>query len=526
MIKQLQKLQKGRDSRSVLLVDDDKELALSLSKLLKPFFLNCVIAHDGKEALELFQEHLKKNNPFTLVITDLELPKKGGLSLIKEIRKAVLDEPIIILSAYDSAEFMAEAIALEVQAYLLKPLSMPKLFSTLQKIFDKVEDELQENQIDPVTGCYLIPDFDNFLSRHTSDTTILIKIKINHLLHIYNLVGEEYANKYLYELCNSLQNLCAENDAAFYKVAKDELVVVLQHSTLEFAKNLSNDMGLIAKYFHLFEDGIIVNSTVSITITQGKDYLSVANAQSIMKMLYNAVENNDIMTYIQPAFHLGTQSVEFYNSYVRIKEKGAIFEPRSFLNIAENTHQLSMITRAVVKNSFANKHLLQPSNALLIITLSDEDIYDKSLFQYILFWAERYEIDPTQIGFEVAALALSTHLEEHFSLLDALKELGYKIIIAEVGLKGLDLYRLISVGPDYVKLHPQLLSMIEENLDAIKNVQKIIAIMHLIGTQVVGAKIEDTQKLTVAKSLNIDIIQGYALAHPYEVEKGGISEPK
>lgn len=524
MIKQLQHLQEGRDARSILIVDDDRELVLSLSKLLKPFFLNCITADDGKEALELFGEHLKKNNPFTLVITDLELPKKGGLTLIKEIRTLVPEEPIIILSAHDEAEFMSEAIALEVQAYLLKPLSMPKLFSTLEKIFNKAEDSIGESHIDPVTGCNIMPDLDAFLNKHTSDTTILMKIKINHLLHIYNLVGEEYANKYLYELCSSLQNLCGENDATFYKVAKDELALLLQHSTMDFAKNLANDMTLVAKYFHLFEDGIIVNSTITVNITQGREYLTVVNAQSIMRMLYNAVENNDIIAYLQPAFHLDTDTIEFYNSYVRIKENETIFEPHSFLNVAENTHQLSMITRAVIKNIFARKHAVEPYDALLVITLCDEDIHDKSLFQYTNFWAERYNINPTQIGFEVAASALSTNLEEPFSLLDALKELGYKIILREVGLGGVDLYRLISVHPDYIKLHPTLLTMIEEKLEAIKNVQKIISLMHLIGTKVIAAKIEDTQKLAIAKSLDIDIIQGYALAHPFEIKEEDSNE--
>jgi len=74
----IQRLKEGAETRSVLIIDDDPEIAESLSRILRVFFREYVIASDGEEALALFYERFKASNPFTLVVTDLELPKLGG----------------------------------------------------------------------------------------------------------------------------------------------------------------------------------------------------------------------------------------------------------------------------------------------------------------------------------------------------------------------------------------------------------------------------------------------------------------
>ncbi len=64
MTEQLQKLQKGRESRSILIIDDDEALAQSLSRVLKPFFQNCVIANDGQEGSRTLFGLFTKKQPF------------------------------------------------------------------------------------------------------------------------------------------------------------------------------------------------------------------------------------------------------------------------------------------------------------------------------------------------------------------------------------------------------------------------------------------------------------------------------
>ena len=546
----IQKLQAGSESRSILIIDDDIELGESLGRIFKMFFKECVIAKDGEEGLKKFQEYLEIGKTFTMVLTDLELPKKGGLTLIKEIRELTPNEPVMIISAHDEAEFMSEAISLEVQAYLLKPLAMPKLLENLEKILLKTYSDCSENNhIDRVTNLPLLSRLETFLEFSAEDKDILLRIKINHLANIYNLIGDEYADQYLKELCTLLQNLILDEEIHFYRISKDELALVLKDKEIAYANILAKDMVLLAKYFHISENGIIMNSTLSIGIAQGKenllkysrlalerskslenvnislytqsDYqrnLTIANGQSVMKMIFNAVENNKITPYVQPSFDIKTKNIEFFNTYVRIVKDRKVYEPEKFLTIAQNAHQLSMITRAMIKGSFAIKRRLYPSDALMVIYLADEDIYDESLLQYILFWANRYNIDPSKVGFEISALAQRDFCQKEFSLMHELKKLGYKIIIKQVGFDTCNLYAAVDLKPDYIKLHTDLIKITKENFQAIANMQKIVEIVHLIGAAAVVTKISNKEQLALVKSIGVDIVQGYELCYPYEVK--------
>lgn len=542
----IQQLQIGSENRSVLIIEDDIALAESLSRILKMFFTYIAIAQDGVAAMEIFEEHRQRSKSFTLVVTDLELPKKGGLTVIKEIRSSVPSQPIMIVSAHDEAEFLSEAISLDVQGYLLKPLYMPKLFENLEKILLKTNREVTtEEDLDPITNLKTLHALESFLSSYSTEKTILLRIKVNHLSNIYNLIGEEYADGYIRELIVLLESL---SDGVFYRIDLDEFCLVLNDKEFDYANNLAKDMVLLARYFHISENGIIINSTLSVGLAQGatnllkysrlalqgdndappnsvasytqNDYernLSVANCREVMKMIYKAIEDNDIVPYIQPILNAKTDKIELFNSYVRIFKEDKIYGPETFLKIAENAHQVSMITRSMIKNTFALKNMLIPDDAVLIVYLSQEDFYDESLLLYITFLANRYKIDSSKIGFEIVYNTLSTISAKEFSLIRELKELGYKIILNRFGFDG-NLSVILELKPDYIKIHPQIIEDLQEEPEKIWLVEKVIEIIHSIGAKAIVTHISTDKSLELISATDIDCIQGYNIGYPYKVE--------
>ena len=83
-------------------------------------------AHNGKEALEIFQE-----NPTDIVVTDVEMPRMNGLELLREIRKLNSRTRGIILSGYDEFEYARTALRLDVEEYILKPINEDQLRDAL-----------------------------------------------------------------------------------------------------------------------------------------------------------------------------------------------------------------------------------------------------------------------------------------------------------------------------------------------------------------------------------------------------------
>ena len=78
---------------NILVVDDDKEIVKAIEIYLKREGYNVIKAYDGLEAVKKVNENLVH-----LVILDIMMPNKDGLSALKEIRKEK-SIPIILLSA-------------------------------------------------------------------------------------------------------------------------------------------------------------------------------------------------------------------------------------------------------------------------------------------------------------------------------------------------------------------------------------------------------------------------------------------
>ena len=545
----IQKLKQGSKSRTVLIVDDDHDLAESLSRVFGMFFATCVVAHDGEEALSLYKAQLEKSEPFTLVVSDLELPKKGGLRLIKEIRALHSAQDILIISAHDESDFMAEAISLDVKGYILKPVAMPKLFEHLEKILFQANPFSQEEiLVDQVTHWGTQEKLELFLENTPPISTILLRIRVNHLSNIYNLIGDEYADEYLKELALVLENLQLDNDTLFYRLSLDELALVFQNKTLEYANRIAKDMVSIARYFHISENGIILNSTLCVGMAQGnenllqysklalekskesgsglvvsytpEDYhknLGIVNGREVMKMIYKAIETDSVIPYVQPIVNKQTGEVQIYNSYVRIMQENKIYSPETFLAIAQNAHQMSMITRSMIKNTLALIQRLDHKNAIVTIHLSNEDFYDESLLPYILFWSAKYQVDASKVAFEISHIDFAAQENKGFSLLEELKKVGYKFIFNNFGVHNYKLAALLKFQPDYIKIDPEIFK--NTKLFSTEILAKIIAVIHLIGSKSIATHIATQEERDLMNEIPIDYIQGYQVCAPYEVKE-------
>jgi two-component system, response regulator YesN len=99
----------------------------------------CGEAADGEMALPL----LRTTQPDVL-ITDIKMPFMDGLQLSKIVRDRMPWVKIIILSGHDEFEYAQKAISLGVTDYLLKPVTVQKLQSTLQKLTVQLDKERKE----------------------------------------------------------------------------------------------------------------------------------------------------------------------------------------------------------------------------------------------------------------------------------------------------------------------------------------------------------------------------------------------
>jgi len=113
---------------SILLAEDDINIRESFKKVLLLYVDTVYEAANGEEAYELYATHKPD-----ILITDIKMPKKNGLELIKEIRQSNKNIPIVVTSAYADQDFLLESIKLSLVEYLIKPIKESDLNEVLMQ---------------------------------------------------------------------------------------------------------------------------------------------------------------------------------------------------------------------------------------------------------------------------------------------------------------------------------------------------------------------------------------------------------
>lgn len=113
----------------LLLVEDDQKIASFIIKGLKAAGFSVDHALDGELGLDLGM-----SEPYEVIIADLMLPKRDGLSLIEQLRAQGVQIPILILSAKDAVEDRVKGLQIGGDDYLPKPFAFAELLARVQAL--------------------------------------------------------------------------------------------------------------------------------------------------------------------------------------------------------------------------------------------------------------------------------------------------------------------------------------------------------------------------------------------------------
>jgi DNA-binding NtrC family response regulator len=119
-------------NKKILIIDDDERFLRALGKTLRSEGAEVTATQWPVEAIDILSETEKVD----LVITDLRMPVVNGGMLLHSIRLMSPDLPIIVLTAFASAETKIEALRHGATAFLEKNLTTSGLFSAIEKVFD------------------------------------------------------------------------------------------------------------------------------------------------------------------------------------------------------------------------------------------------------------------------------------------------------------------------------------------------------------------------------------------------------
>jgi YesN/AraC family two-component response regulator len=126
---------------SVLYIEDDDATRAALGMSLTRRFSAVRVAENGREGLRLFREQQPD-----VVVTDITMPGLNGLDMAREMKTIESQVPIIVTTAYSDTQFMLDAIDIGIDGYVLKPVSLPRLFAVVQRNLAAVDHQRQEER--------------------------------------------------------------------------------------------------------------------------------------------------------------------------------------------------------------------------------------------------------------------------------------------------------------------------------------------------------------------------------------------
>ena len=121
-------------SLRLLYTEDEEGIRKPIANSLSYYLKEVLEARDGEEALDIYYEQRPD-----IILTDLRMPRKDGLYMVKEIRKTDKKTPILLITAHTDKEYLLSAIELKIEKYLIKPIALDELLGALRLCVGEIE---------------------------------------------------------------------------------------------------------------------------------------------------------------------------------------------------------------------------------------------------------------------------------------------------------------------------------------------------------------------------------------------------
>ena len=119
----------------ILLVDDEKDIREQIGCVLAEQRYIVDTAGDGEEALDRIFDQ-----PYDLIILDIMLPKRDGLTLLKDIRRSEIRTPVLMLTARGEIDDKIRGLDQGADDYLGKPFSVSELMARVRALLRRASE--------------------------------------------------------------------------------------------------------------------------------------------------------------------------------------------------------------------------------------------------------------------------------------------------------------------------------------------------------------------------------------------------
>ena len=125
----------------LLMIDNNKELVSSVKKYFGSNSSNIEVVLDSDNGIDGIDKIINCQNDYDIIVMDLILPNKDGLSILEDMCSKEIDKDVIVLTSYASETIVRRVSDMNVRFFMLKPFDIKALEKRILEISEKEEYE-------------------------------------------------------------------------------------------------------------------------------------------------------------------------------------------------------------------------------------------------------------------------------------------------------------------------------------------------------------------------------------------------
>ncbi len=222
------------EPRHLLVVDDDEAVCKVMSIMLTDLGYDVVTETDGRKALSILRE-----GQFDVVMVDIVMPELDGLELIDQVREHFNVLPILVVTAFGSAELTVDAMRRGATDFITKPVNASLLDLRIRRAHDLEQTRRMANT-DGLTGLYNHRHLQERLQQEIERAgrygrpLSVIMADLDHFKSFNDTYGHPRGDELLIAVAGTLRQLSRASDI-LARYGGEEFTLVLPETSAEKA---------------------------------------------------------------------------------------------------------------------------------------------------------------------------------------------------------------------------------------------------------------------------------------------------
>lgn len=382
----------------------------------------------------------------------------------------------------------------------------------------------------------------------TGQPGAIVMIDMDHFKRVNTVFGHGAGDQLVLGLSGVLRSVARDREGELFRVGEDQFVLHLPEAGREDAQAAAAiALDAVQNYrLETAHNRVVSSITASIGVAlhplHGDDWTSLLAAMDAAthqakdqgrnrvvlfnpasdalranhrrtqwsRLIVEALEQDEIALYVQPAVELRTGTAMHHEIFMRIRdERGAWAEARQFMGSAESMGYAPALDQRVLTRVLTHIHEnSQLPRQRYSLNLSAASISDGAWVREMVDIIKTSDVPGERLVFEVSEKAAMENIDATAAFIDQLRPLGARFALDDFGTGFSSFYYLKRFEVDYLKIHRSFTQDLQDNAESRVFVKAVNGLARDLKRQVVAKGVENAQTLKLLKEAGTLYAQG------------------